>query len=218
MIEGEEINTKKEHLAIIKWIKENPLDTVFLFLVLVFVIAVLFQRLILGWTAWQPWTGFGETIVEDGFSSPAKTLWDWMDLLVIPLGIAYIASRFTKTLKQNELKIAEQRSKREQEISLDQQRENALQSYFDRISELLLREGNGLKASDPEDEIRVVARARTLSTLNMLDPSRKGQLLRFLYEGKLISKEKTIISLSGANLRDANLRDANLMDVNLGGG
>jgi hypothetical protein len=169
----------------------------------------------LGWTAWQTWTGFGETIVEDGTTTPAKTLWDWSELLVIPLGVAYIASRFTKSLKQNEIKIAEQRSMREQEISLDQQRENALQSYLDRITELLLREGDGLKTSGLEDEIRVVARARTLSTLNMLDPTRKGQLLRCLYEGKLVSKENTIISLKGADLREAVLTGTELSNIDL---
>jgi len=215
LIEGEEINTKKEHLAIIKWIKENPLDTVFLFLVLVFVIAVLFQRLILGWTAWQPWTGFGETMVEDGSSTPAKTLWDWMGLLVIPLGVAYIASRFTKTMKNNELKIAEQRSKREQEISLDQQRENALQSYFNRITELLLHGNGALINSSSDDEIRIVALSRTLSTIRMLDPSRKGILLSFLYEAGLILGNDPIIPLNKTNMAGVDLSGANLSGASL---
>jgi uncharacterized protein YjbI with pentapeptide repeats len=215
--DSEEANTKKKYQAIVNWIKENPLDALLLFFLLVITLVILFQRFVLGWITWQTWTGFGETIVENETTNPAKTLWDWMGLLVIPLGVAYIASRFTKTMKQNELKIAEQRSKREQEISLDQQRENALQSYFDRITELLLREGDGLKTSNPEDEIRVIARARAVSAINMLDPKRKGLLTQFLHEAQLLHRRKRIVSLEGANLIGIFLEGASLCEVDFSG-
>jgi hypothetical protein len=34
-----------------------------------------------------PGTGFGQTEVKEGVT-PSKTLWDWMDLLIVPVVLA----------------------------------------------------------------------------------------------------------------------------------
>jgi hypothetical protein len=56
--------------------------------------------------------------------------------------------------------------------------------------------------------------------LENLDPDRKRILLLFLYESRLIDKEKQVITLvranlSGANLQGVDLRGANLVGANL---
>ncbi len=41
----------------------------------------------------------------------------------------------------------------------------------------------------------------------------KGQLLRFLYESDLITRQNTIVTLAEADLREADLREADLSRV-----
>src|SRR5438874_719490 len=91
------------------------------------------------WFHWV-WTGFN------------KTLWDWMQLLIIPVALALVAVWFNRIERKNE-----------QFIASDNQRETALQGYLDRMSELLLKED--LRLSNPDDEVRNVARVRTLTLL-----------------------------------------------------
>jgi hypothetical protein len=45
-----------------------------------------------------------------------------------------------------------------------------------------------LNRSEKDPEIRLVARARTLTVLRGLDENRKGQVVRFLHEVELIGK------------------------------
>ncbi|MBE3143361.1 MAG: pentapeptide repeat-containing protein [Planctomycetes bacterium] len=139
------------------------------------------------WPVWTGFSGYTGTINKD---DRGKTLWDWMGLLIIPLVLAVGAYWFNKTEKENEQKIA-----------TDRQREQSLQNYIDKMTELLLEKK--LRTSQTEDEVRVVARILTLSSLRTLDPSRKGLLLRFLFEAQLIAKENPICNLEGADLREA---------------
>src|SRR6266702_1228396 len=143
------------------------------------------------WFHWS-WTGFN------------KTLWDWMQLLIIPIALALVAIWFNRNERKNEQKIAS-----------DNRQEAALQAYLDRLSELLMKEG--LRTSKPEDEVRIAARARTLTILRQLDELRKADVIKFLYESDLISvdADKCVIDLAGANLREAFFFLAKLSRVNL---
>jgi len=60
------------------------------------------------------------------------------------------------------------------------------------------------------DAICTVAKSRTLSAFRSLDGEQKGRVLRFLYESGLINREKPIINLGGADLREAYLQEAHL--------
>jgi uncharacterized protein YjbI with pentapeptide repeats len=79
------------------------------------------------------------------------------------------------------------------------------------MTELLLNKH--LRSSQPDAEVRNMARARTLTVLPQLDARRQGNLIDFLSESKLLG----IISLSEADLSGANLRHANLSGANLKG-
>ncbi len=106
--------------------------------------------------------------------------------------------------------------------TLDQQQQTTLETYLDRMSDLLFTQH--LATSKPEDEVRQVARARTLAAVQVLNPVRKGILLRFLYDSNLIGYydptarnyiHGPIVSLYGVNLIGADLRAANLYGANL---
>jgi uncharacterized protein YjbI with pentapeptide repeats len=157
------------------------------------------------WLGWN-WTGF-----------PEKTLWDWMQLLIVPGVLAIGAFLFNLATSRNEQKIAHRRDQTEHEIALDNQREALLQAYLDRMAELLLN--NHLRESDPYSEVRYIARARTLTVLPRLDAHRKRSLLQFLHESDLLSNERgtSIIHLNGADLSGAYLKGANLTRADLGG-
>lgn len=78
-----------------------------------------------------------------------KTLWNWLQLLIVPLVLALVALLFqgatTRTERQitqqryeNDQRIVQQRYEKDQELAIDKQREDLLQVYLDRMSELLL--------------------------------------------------------------------------------
>ena len=99
--------------------------------------------------------------------------------------------------------------------TLDQQRQNILDSYLDRMSDLLLT--YHLSSSKPGDEVRALARARTFTALRNLDGSRRGALIRFLWKAGLINGPQPIIDLSEAFLIDVNMSGADLSGANLSG-
>jgi len=95
-----------------------------------------------------------------------------------------------------------------------------LQTYIDSLSKLLLE--SGLRDSKQEDEVRKVARVKTLTVLSRLDDKRKRILLQFLHEATLISQDNPIIDLqgidlSGSDLSGSNLSGDKLADTNLSG-
>jgi len=155
------------------------------------------------------WTGF------NGANKTGKTLWDWLQLLIIPIILAIGGFWLNQIQRGREQRTLERRDKIEREIALDNQRETALQAYIDKMSELLFEKG--LRESQPEDEVRIIARANTLTVLAGLDADRKGKLLVFLYEARLINKDVSggILNLEGANLTAINLCNANLRRATL---
>jgi hypothetical protein len=140
-----------------------------------------------------------------------KTLWDWMELLVIPLVLALGAFYLQRSERAIERKAAEDRAKLARELANDRQQEAALQAYLDRMADLILKDR--LRVIDTE-EVRNVARIRTLTVLRGLDGRRKGIVVLFLYEAGLIAG-KPIIDLDGADLTGIELTGANLRSVNL---
>jgi ABC-type multidrug transport system fused ATPase/permease subunit len=168
---------------------------------------------------WPDWTGFGEyiglVVLPNQTFQHAKTLWDLMQLLIIPAILAGGAYWLNKSARKQEIEIAEKRAETERKIASDNRQETALQTYLDKMTELLL--DKKLRESEVNSEVRAVARARTLTVLRRLDKDRKGALLRFLYEANIIDINKRVIDLSGANLREADMSGANLSGANLSG-
>ncbi|MBV8231897.1 MAG: pentapeptide repeat-containing protein [Planctomycetaceae bacterium] len=186
------------------------------------VAVILLLALLIRWGYTIPWTGFGEytwTEWKDQKYQRAKTLWDWMQLLLIPIMIAVVgvfgAAWFNQRRELLARDLDERRHREEQELVQDRFREEALQKYLDSMAELML--GKGLRTSIREAEVRDIARALTLTVMQGLDGARKGTLLRFLKESKLIENEKPIISLNLVRIDNAQLRGADLRWADLHG-
>jgi hypothetical protein len=139
------------------------------------------------WLTEQPWSGLGPytgPIVQQGQTfRPSKTLWDWLDLLIIPTVLAVGALLFNQSARRNETRIAEERRKEEARIAEDRLQEAALQTYLDRMGELLMDRGLG---RDGLEEVKDVAYARTQTALRSLNPERKSIIIRFLIDSGLV--------------------------------
>src|SRR5947207_3400175 len=151
--------------------------------------------LVVGYWALTPntapsWTGFGA--YDEQMQGPrAKTLWDWLDLLVVPVFLAVGAYLLSSVQKESE-----------KNIEFDRQRQNTLISFISQISTLLLEKK--LRTAKVGSETRSLARTYALVALRNLDGNRKAEFLQFLSESQLITNNP-IISLLGADLTNSNL-------------
>lgn len=201
---------------------------------------------------WPDWTGFsaGKTTTEERDANgnllktattyeEGKTLWDWLSVLGVPVSLAILGF----WLQQLQQKRTDEQNKLEKEISEANQREEALQAYFDRLSTLLVDKNlmaiaANLKKSDDasthwintnrdeqqklfDTSINMI-QARTLSILRRLgeDAKHKSSVIRFLCETRIIDEFKLTLSgidLSGADLSNADLSGASLPQANLSG-
>ncbi len=183
-----------------------------------------------------------------------KTLWEGIQLFLQVVGaLAVVLTLISllnnvqqfKVQQKNENDRAIQQQRDEQARTTDQQQQTTLETYLDRMSDLLFVQH--LDTSVRGDEVRQVARARTLAAVQNLNPARKKILLLFLYTSRLIQApakfdvmdnpiidlEQTDFShvdlagtdlrgvdlsgvtLLGANLNDAKLSEADLSEANL---
>jgi uncharacterized protein YjbI with pentapeptide repeats len=153
-----------------------------------------------------------------------KTLWDWLQLLIIPTVLAagalwFDQSQQVRTEAAEATRISEQRAVEatrageQQRIETDRAQEQNLQSYYDDLTDLLLKYnlGEEMKWS----QVKTTARARTLTTLRTLDSTRKGLLIQFLIETSVVSAADNSMSLSGADLSNASLGWYDLKEVEL---
>lgn len=127
-----------------------------------------------------------------------KNLWDWLQLIFIPAVLTLGAIWYTA------------RQNHDLQITLDNQRETVLQTYLDKMSELLLHEN--LRQSKRGDDVRNIAHARTLTVLPKLDPNRKRSIILFLAESGLIDRNTWIIDMSFADLSGVDLSHAMKLD------
>jgi hypothetical protein len=130
------------------------------------------------------------------------TLWAWLKLLIVPVVLAIGGFLFTRSENRATQAVAERRAQDE-----------ALQAYLDQIGQLLLDKERPLRQSKVGDEVRILARARTLTVVTRLDSFGIGSAMRFLYESGLIGKDNPVVDLKSANLRGAYLQAANLRRV-----
>ena len=174
---------------------------------------------------WAKWTGFQD-----------KTLWEWLKLFGVPLSVAALGY----LLQSQQRKQAESAARTQRQIASEEEKEEILQTYFDRLSALLIDKNilaiavqvhtdteslaENVTLADKEllDAAIDVIRARTLSILRRFDNDgeRKGSVIRFLAEAEVLSKGRLSLrkaNLSLAKLSLTDLSDANLSCTNLSG-
>ncbi len=180
------------------------------------------------------WTGFGESVQpkpDNQEIQPRKTLWDWLQLFIVPLALAAIGLWFSAQQDAHQQQIEKKRAMSNLQIEDQRAQDAALQAYLDQMSQLMLE--RKLLGSEEGTEVRTLAQARTRTILTRLDGRRKGSVVQFLYEASLINKEHPVVSLTsafvpagapkksvnvglrGADLRGADLTGADLSDADL---
>lgn len=191
-----------------------------------------YLRLVRG-LGWAHWTGFGDYRTLAGDYQRAKTLWDWLDLLIVPAVLAFGVWWLQKSERATEREIAQERH-----------RQYTLESYLDFVGTLLVEEGLPHDRGDHgvDSPLLEVLSARTLATLRSLDPRGMRQVLEFLYDSALVNTpdqlsmyqyslgvgqahkrtdtpryrdQDTLLDLTGAQLSAANLREAALTTIRL---
>jgi len=146
------------------------------------------------------------------------TLWDWMNLLIVPAVIA--AGGLWYNRQQQERQQEDDRRQQERGLEIEDQRaqDTALEAYLHQMSQLLTDKDRPLHKAQKHDSLSTVAWAWTKTVLRRIGPERKGNVLRFVNEAGLINKDRPVFSLSGADLREADLQRSVLRgDVNLPG-
>jgi hypothetical protein len=168
------------------------------------------------------WTGFAESRrkqAEHEDVQPAKTLWDWLQLLVIPLALAALAFLLNNSQSNREQRREDQRSALQRATAADAAREEALRAYLTQMSGLML--DRNLR-SQPGADVRAVARTITVTVLRRLDGERKASVVRFLLEAGLLAPIgspgcrrgcQDSVALYGADLRSVELPGAFLVGV-----
>jgi len=151
------------------------------------------------------------------------TVRNWLELLIVPMVLVGIGLLFEMQQADRQLatekhqqNLEKKRANAERELAVQGAQDEALRSFFDEMSTLLLRED--LRNSDQDSEARTLARARTLTVLRTVDASRKSRVVLFLDEAKLIGSvdgRDPIVDLNYADLKGANLSFVNLSGANL---
>src|SRR5215211_684344 len=147
-----------------------------------------------------------------------KTVWDFLQLLIVPLMLVAIGLVFSLQQDARQQRVEDQRADAERVLADQRAQDEALQAYLDQMSGLLLEKD--LRTSEVNSEVRTLAQVRTLTVLGRLDPSRKTAVMQFLVDADLvqsIDERDPIISLNGADLSGANVSDANLRNADLNG-
>ena len=128
-----------------------------------------------------------------------KTVWDLMELLIMPLVLAVGAYLFSRSERRNEQRIAN-----------DRLQEATLQAYIDKIGKLLIDDNLLGCKSDESSSVRDLAQTLTVTALRTLSADRKTLIFRFLKSAKLGDK-----LLIGANLEEVDLKGTDIRGIDL---
>jgi hypothetical protein len=120
------------------------------------------------------WTGFGPRRTGDS-ALPPKTLWEWLQLLIIPAMLAAGVFLLNQRQRQHEVQIQQAQKEREETAAIQRAQDEPLGAYLDQMSDLMVDREMRKKPDDPD--LRRLAQARTLAILLGLDQDRKRRPL-----------------------------------------
>ena len=186
----------------------------------------------------QEWVGVGEMTrpipKEDAQMEivPAKTFWDWLDLIVVPAMLAIIGYFLNQAGKANEKRATKKAAQVQRELAQKRNEDAILRAYLDTMTGLIM---SGRLIENEEDQsshrvkherkrqeqLKSVVALRTRVALRQLDPPRKATIIQFLSDAKLItSKElgsEAYLSLDNADLQGVDLSGLRLFGANFTG-
>jgi uncharacterized protein YjbI with pentapeptide repeats len=168
-------------------------------------VAGVFGLFVYGYLAKPEWIGVAD-----------KTLWDWMQLLIVPLMLAGGGILLNSRTQQYHDELVHQYEiERDETAAIQRVQDEALRAYLDQMNRLIIEEH--LMEKPENSQVRRLAQAWTLQILLGLDRDRKRRPLRLIYELDLISKDNPIISLENAEFDTADLTEITLHDACLRG-
>jgi uncharacterized protein YjbI with pentapeptide repeats len=173
--------------------------------------------------------------LTNGLGVGNKKAWDWLDVLVFPVGLTLGAAWYQKSeakrddqrrddqeerdrvdaerQRERDIEREEAQRKREERIVEKNTESAALEAYLDQMSTLLVEKN--LRWATPDSDVRALAQARTLTILLRVGPERKRNPLKLVAQMHLIDKDNCVIKLPHADLNDADLNEVTLVDVDL---
>jgi hypothetical protein len=144
--------------------------------------------------------------LPDWLGFRGKTLWDWLQLLIVPAILIAVTFAWSATQTRSDNKREDRRIAADRAAAEKARQDATLQAYLDEMSGLMLKE----KLRTSKDiGVRDVARTITLTTLRRLDGERKAEIVQFLFEASLLN-DYPVVNLEGADLEHANLQSATL--------
>lgn len=166
-------------------------------LALVFLLAILFPG------QFPTWLGTSPLVNDQGeIIYPGKSVWDLIQLLIVPLMLAVVAYMFNSTQAQREQDLAERRNQ-----------EEVLQTFIHNMSELILN--HDLAHAGQKSPTGILARTMVRTSVYRVSPAKKAAMVRFLKEAGLIEGPDAVVSLAGCDFREARLGKMNLTSTNL---
>jgi hypothetical protein len=157
------------------------------FLILVIVGELIYFSYSYGWYE----TGFLEEVVikTDHYEfHPAKRLWDWIELLIIPIVLSLIAYFLYRSEKKRQELSALRRYKIQLNIAEERSQDRAMTQYFEKMTELILE--RNLKNAGEDSDVSVIARTMTHILLIRLNKKRKAMVIKYLYKAGLLNLVK----------------------------
>jgi Pentapeptide repeats (8 copies) len=143
-----------------------------------------------------------------------KTVWDFLQLLIVPLMLVAIGLVFSLQQDARQQRVEDQRAEAERELAEQRAQDEALQAYLDQMSQLML--DRKLLEAEQGDPVHTLAQARTSTGILRLDAEHNESVTRFLIDsGLAVSSEASPRLLSEIALFDAELSSAYLSDADL---
>src|SRR5215213_3013917 len=112
-----------------------------------------------------------------------KTVWNWLELLIVPLALAVIGLAFSVQQDARQQRLEDQRAEAERELAVQRAQDEALQAYFDQMSQLMLE--RDLLEAEQGDPVHTLAQARTSTLILRLDAEHNVSVTRFLINSGL---------------------------------
>lgn len=160
--------------------------------------------------------------LPDRLGFRGRTLWDWLQLLIVPAILIAVTFAWSATQTRSDNKREDRRIAADRAAAEEARRAATLQSYLDQLSGLML--DKKLLSSSFNAPARAVARTVTLTALRRLDGERRAAVVQFLNEADLVKTydadvfpTSPVVLLRGADLSGADLRGAELSGAELSG-
>jgi hypothetical protein len=146
----------------------------------------------------------GATLGQAEAGSQGQSPRDWVVLLLVPLALAGVGYVYTSYETRRTQAVEETRSE-----------EDRISTFLGEMNDLIFE--HHLRNSQPDSDVRRVARTRTLTVLLNMDSERKRRPLKAVYELGLVMRNSPILSLDQADLDRADLSEAVLPGIDLRG-